>query len=129
MYDAPDKLHQLMAYLRDNALATMRWAEAEGLLRLNNRNHESFGSSYNFTTKLPAADYAGGPLRLCDMWGATNSQETVGISPELYHEFVFPYYRDICQPLGLLYYGCCEPVHPFWEDVRRLPHLKKVSIS
>jgi hypothetical protein len=31
--------------------------------------------------------------------------------------------------VGLLYYGCCEPAHPFWEDIRQLPHLKKVSIS
>jgi len=129
MYDAPDELHQLMSYLRDNCLTVMRWAEAQGLLCVNNTNQASFGSSYNFTTKLPAAGYALPAARLCDMWGSTNSQETVGVSPELYHEFVFPYCRDCAEPMGLLYYGCCEPVHPFWEDVRRLPHLKKVSIS
>jgi hypothetical protein len=133
MMDAPEAVHRLMAYLRDNALRVMRWAEGEGLLRLNNGNQDSFGSSYNFTTKLPApglnvAD-PGGPVRLRDMWGATNSQETVGISPQMFHDYCFPYYRDICEPVGLLYYGCCEPAHPFWEDIRRLPHLKKVSIS
>jgi hypothetical protein len=47
----------------------------------------------------------------------------------MYGEFCFPYYRKAVEPLGLLYYGCCEPAHPFWEDIRRLPHLKKVSIS
>jgi len=129
MYDTPDAVHALMAFLRDNALRTMRWAEAEGLLRLNNRNQDSFGSSYNFTTQLPALDYDGGRVRLCDMWGASDSQETVGISPKMFHEFCFPYYRDVCAPVGLLYYGCCEPAHPFWDDIRRLPHLKKVSIS
>lgn len=129
MYDCPDELHQLMAYLRDNALRVMCWAEKENLLRVNNANQASFGSSYNFTTMLPAAGYKAPVARLCDMWGAANSQETVGVSPEMYHEFVFPYYRDTCQPFGLLYYGCCEPAHPFWEDIRRYPHLKKVSIS
>jgi hypothetical protein len=129
MVDTPDAVHCLMAYLRDNALRVMRWAEGQGLLRLNNGNQDSFGSSYNFTTALPAPGYEGGPARLCDMWGATNSQETVGISPAMFHEFCFPYYRDVCAPMGLLYYGCCEPAHPFWEDIRRLPHLKKVSIS
>jgi hypothetical protein len=127
--DAPDAVHALMAYLRDNALRLMRWAEGEGLLRLNNGNQDSFGSSYNFTERLPAPGLNGGPVRLCDMWGASNSQETVGISPAQFHEFCFPYYRDVCEPVGLLYYGCCEPAHPFWEDIRRLPHLKKVSIS
>lgn len=129
MYDCPGEVHRLMAYLRDSALLVMRWAEGEGLLRLNNGNQQSFGSSYNFTSRLPAAGYDGSRVRLRDMWGSVNSQETVGISPEMFHEFCFPYYRDVCEPLGLVYYGCCEPVHPFWEDVRRLPHLKKVSVS
>lgn len=128
-YDSPNAVHRLMGYLRDNALRVMRWAEAERLLRVNNGNQDSFGSSYNFTTQLPAPGYEDGPARLCDMWGSTNSQETVGLSPAMFHEFCFPYYRDVCAPMGLLYYGCCEPAHPFWEDIRRLPHLKKVSIS
>jgi hypothetical protein len=129
MYDCPDEMHQLMAYLRDNALRGVRWAEAEGLLRVNNGNQDSFGSSYNFTTRLPAPGYKGGPARLCDMWGCSNSQETVGVSKEMFHEFCFPYFKAVCEPYGLLYYGCCEPVHGFWDDIRQLPHLKKVSIS
>jgi uncharacterized membrane protein len=32
IYDQPDAVHQLMAYLRDNALRRMYWMEAEGLL-------------------------------------------------------------------------------------------------
>lgn len=129
MYDCPDHVHRLMAFLRDNALHVMRWAEAEGLLRLNNGNQDSFGSSYNFTNRLPRSDYPGSPVRLLDMWGTSNSQETVGISPKMFHEFCYPYYRDVCEPMGLLYYGCCEPAHPFWEDIQQLPHLKKMSIS
>ena len=126
MYDQPEEVHRLMAYLRDNALRMMRWAEEEGLLRSNSGNQVSFGSSYNFTTGLPAPE--GRPARLSDMWGCANSQETIGVSPEMYREFCFPYYRDACAPMGRLYYGCCEPVHPFWEDIRRLPNLKKVSV-
>lgn len=129
MYDSPDQMHRLMAYLRDNALRVMRWAEACQLLRVNNTHQASFGSSPNFTTRLPAPGYKAPAARLCDMWGSINSQETVGVSPGMYHEFVFPYYRDVVEPMGRLYYGCCEPAHPFWEDLRNLPHLKKISIS
>jgi hypothetical protein len=156
MYDQPDAVHRLMAYLRDNALSMMRWAEGEGLLRLNNGNQDSFGSSYNFTTRLPhnrgkefgnwvdlgsgaaqinpisgispfplegegdrgwgyLPQYSNGRNRgalLSDMWGCSNSQEMVGVSPRMFREFCFPYYRDVCEPMGLLYYGCCEPAHP-----------------
>jgi len=125
LYDTSDAVHSLMAYLRDNVLRVMRWAEAEGLLCDNNGNQTSFGSSFNFNTQLAAS----GPARLGDMWGATNSQETVGISPGHFHDFCAPYYRDVCEPFGLLYYGCCEPTHTFWEDIRQMPHLKKVSVN
>ena len=129
MLDTPDAVHSLMRFLTDNALRVMRWAEAEGLLRVNNGNQDSFGSSYNFTTRLPAPGYNGGPAKLRDMWGSANSQETVGISPRMFHEFCAPYYQEVCAPFGLVYYGCCEPVHPFWDDIRQIPNLKKVSIS
>ena len=58
MYDSPDEVHQLMGFLADNALRVMKWAEAEGLLRLNNANQQSFGSSYNFTSKLPGPAFS-----------------------------------------------------------------------
>jgi len=117
IYDQPDAVHQLMAFLRDNALRRMRWMEAEGLLRLNNGNQDSFGSSYNFTKRLPGPDYDGSTTRLSDLWGCSNSQETVGISPKMFREFCFPYYREVCEPWGLIYYGCCEPAGPFWPEL------------
>ena len=129
MLSSPDDVHRLMGYLRDNALSIMRWAESEGLIIVNNGNQDSFGTSFNFTSLLPAPGYKDGPARLSDFWGNSNSEEMMGISPEMYREFCFPYYRDVCEPMGLLYYDCCEPVHPVWEHISRLPHLKKVSIS
>ncbi len=125
MLETPEAVHRLMAYLRDNALRVMRWAEAEGLLRVNSGNQESFGSSFNFTNRLPPESDE--PARLENMWGATNSQESIGVSPAMYAEFCFPYYRAVAEPLGRLYYGCCEPAHPYWPDISRLPHLAKVS--
>uniref|UniRef100_UPI004049BE9A hypothetical protein n=1 Tax=Candidatus Roseilinea sp. TaxID=2838777 RepID=UPI004049BE9A len=137
MCDQPDAVHALMAYLRDNALSWIQWMENEGLLRLNNGNQDSSGSSYNFTTRLSQPDSSARkagcadpeelPVRQRDVWNCSNSQGTVGVSPRMFHEVCFPYYRDVCEPMGLLYYRCCEPAHPFWDDIRQLPHLKKVS--
>jgi hypothetical protein len=130
MVDYPDEMHALMEYLTQNALYLMHFYEREGLLTPSNGNHDSFGSSYNFTDQLPQKDYAGGPYRLKDMFLATNSQETVGVSPRMYREYCLPYYKRVCEPAGLIYYGCCEPVSPFWDTcVSQLPNLKKVSIS
>ena len=51
------------------------------------------------------------------------------MSPTMFRDFFLPYLARATSRFGLVYYGCCEPAHPFWEDIRRLPHLKKVSIS
>lgn len=129
MYDCPEILHQLMAYLRDNAMSMCRWAEAEGLLVLNNGNQSTCGTCFNFTTLLPKQPCEG-QVRLADMWGVMDSQETVGISPDLFHEFCYPYYADLASLFGLVYWGCCEPADPLWEkSLRHLPNLKAISIS
>jgi hypothetical protein len=128
-YDAPDQVHGILGLLRDNARRLSLWAEAEGLLVLNNGNQTSCGTCYNFTTLLPKSN-GGGATRLSDMWSVMDSQETVGVSPELFHEFIFPYYRDLAELFGLVYWGCCEPVDPIWEkSLSKLPNLKAVSIS
>ena len=130
MYDCPDTLHALMALLRDNSIRMARWAEAEGLLVLNNGNQCTCGTCFNFTTLLPKAPVAPGQVKLSDMWSGMDSQETVGVSPELFHEFCFPYYRDLAAMYGLVYWGCCEPADPIWEtSLCKLPNLKAVSIS
>ena len=130
MYDCPDKLHALMALLRDNAIRMARWAEQEGLLALNNGNQCTCGTCFNFTTLLPKSPVVPGKVKLSDMWSGMDSQETVGVSPELFHELCFPYYRDLAAMFGLIYWGCCEPADPIWEtSLSQLPNLKAVSIS
>ena len=130
MYDCPDKLHALLGLLRDNAIRMCRWAESEGLLVLNNGNQCTCGTCFNFTTQLPRRVVAPTTVKLSDMWAGMDSQETVGVSPELFHEFCFPYYRDMAEMFGLVYWGCCEPVDPIWErSISKLPNLKAVSIS
>ncbi len=130
MYDCPDKLHDLLALMRDNAIRMSRWAEGEGLLVLNNGNESTCGTCYNFTTLLPKHPVQPGQVKLSDMWAGMDSQETVGVSPELFDELVFPHYAQLAEMFGLVYWGCCEPAHPIWEkSLSRLPNLKAVSIS
>lgn len=130
MYDCPDTLTDLLALLRENSRRMALWAEAEGLLRVNNRNQCTCGTCYNFTTLLPKEPVAPGQVRLKDMWSVMDSQETVGVSPQLFHELVYPHYEQLAELYGLVYWGCCEPADPIWEtSISHLPNLKAVSIS
>ena len=130
LLDAPDDIHRIMEYLLQNAIHLMRFFEDEKIMYLNNGEVDNLWvSSYLFTDKLPASDYNGVP-RMKDMFLRTDSQETVGISSDMFNEFCLPYYQRLCAMGGLWYYGCCEPVHPIWESsLITIPNIKKVSIS
>lgn len=130
MYDCPDKLEGILGLLRDNAMRMAQWAEREGLLVLNNENQTTCGTCFNYTTLLPRKPVEPGKVKLSDMWSGMDSQETVGISPELFDEQIFPHYAKLAEMYGLVYWGCCEPAHPIWEkSLSRLPNLKAISIS
>ncbi len=130
MYDQPEGLHALMAFLRDDHMNALTWHEEEGLLNPNNRD-EYFGSGgCGYTDDLPQKDYKPGqPVRLRDMWGLMESQETVGVSPEMFEEFVLPYQEPLAARFGLVYYGCCEPVDKRLDMIRRMKNLRAVSVS
>lgn len=131
MMDYPDELHQLYGFIKDDILNFIKWQEKEGLLCLNNENDYAGAGSYGFTKDLPSNNYDKNHLVTTkDIWVNMNSQESVGISSSMYGEFIFPYYRDLAKEFGLVYYGCCEPVHDIWDDyISKLPNLRKVSIS
>jgi hypothetical protein len=63
------------------------------------------------------------------MWGFSESQETVGVSPQMFAEFVFPYQLPILERFGLNCYGCCEPLDKRWHIVQQIPNLRRVSVS
>ncbi|MCL1857081.1 MAG: hypothetical protein FWF84_05535 [Kiritimatiellaeota bacterium] len=131
MYDHPETLHRLMALLTANVTREARWAEDEGLLVLNNENQNTCGTCFNFTTRLPTRTIPpGGKVLLKDLWGYMDSQETVGLSPEMFNEFCFPYYKEISELSGRNYWGCCEPADPLWESsLSKLSNIGAVSIS
>ncbi len=137
MYDNPDELHSLTQFITDDFIRLAKWQEENGLLTPNWDNHHAGSCSYGFTKDLPVNKHTNTDLRkgktdikLKDIWLNTNSQETVGISSEMYKEFALPYYKQICDLFGLVYYGCCEPVDSIFTDcIDTIPNVRKLSIS
>jgi hypothetical protein len=129
LMDSPEEMVRLFNMIRAALTDFVRWNEREGLLTLNNGNDYAGAGSYGFTNELPAADFAG-TVRSRDLWANMNSQESVGLSPEMYRDYIYPSYRELAKEFGLVYYGCCEPVHEIWEScIKDTPHLRKVSVS
>lgn len=124
-YDCPEIFHRLMSRLADDTIAWFEEMERDGFL-LPTSGFERLGQgSFCFTHGLPHSP----PVKTNDVWGFLDSQETVCISPDMFAEFIFPYYQQIAERYGRLSYGCCEPVDPVWQSLSKLPNLAKVSIS
>jgi hypothetical protein len=124
----PGELKELLQIISRGHLDKLDYLEANGLLGLNNDGTYVGSGGFGFTAELPQPDFAG-QVRACDMWGFTESQETVHVSPAMYEEFVFPAEKPLMDRFGLTCYGCCEPVHGRWPAVKRHHNLRRVSCS
>ncbi len=130
MYDEPEGLHALMAFLRDDHMQQLDWYEANGVLSPTVECDSVGSGGCGYTDQLPQADYDPTKgARIRDLWGLSESQETVGVSPDLFAEFIFPYQLPIISRFGLACYGCCEPVDQRWSYIKQIPKLRRVSVS
>lgn len=128
MYDNPEGLHRLMQFMHDEHAHFVDWHEREGLLSRYQRYIGSGGMGY--TDELPSGEPAPGESVTCkEMWILGESQETVGVSPAMFHEFIFPYQKTLIEKFGLSYYGCCEGVHERLDDLFTLNNLRGLSVA
>jgi hypothetical protein len=128
LYENPQELKELLGIISRGHMQKLDYLEANQLLALNNDSTYVGSGGFGVTDALPAEDFKG-QVRCRDMWGFTESQETVGVSPEMYEEFIFPCEKPLMDRFGLTCYGCCEPLHGRWQVVKRHQHLRRVSCS
>ena len=116
-------------FFERGTLKKFDFLEAGRLLALNTEGAYVGSGGFGWTNALPQPDFDPNHVRTIDMWGFAESQETVGVSPQMFGEFVFPYQLPILERFGLNCYGCCEPLDPRWHIVQNIPRLRRVSTS
>ena len=115
----PEGLKELLAMIsarspREARLSRIAWsAEPE------QRRHVRGIGRIRLHRRAARRPISAGRVAARDLWGFTESQETVDVSPEMYEEFIFPYEKPIMERFGLNCYGCCEPLHGRWPAVAR----------
>jgi hypothetical protein len=107
-------------------LALLDALEAQGLL---GREQELIHCTGAFTDELPApADHAAS-TRTADLWTYGNAQIFGSVSRAMHEAFELPFAIRWYSRFGLGYYGCCDPLHNKIDLVRRIPNVRKISIS
>ncbi len=107
-------------------LATLDQLEAKGFLGTGQATIHCTGA---YTDELPAAGYDPRTPRARDLWTCGMAQIFSGVSPAMHQEFELDYAVRWYARFGLVYYGCCEPLDGKLDLVRRIPHVRKVSMS
>jgi hypothetical protein len=51
------------------------------------------------------------------------------VSPDMHWEFSLKHEMRWLKRWGMTYYGCCEPLHNKLAILRRVPNLRKISVS
>jgi len=125
----PESVHQLMRFLTDGYLKRLDFLESSALLSLNTGGSYVGSGGFGWTDQLPDEKNHHANVKTQDMWGFCESQETVGVSPEMFNEFILPYQMKILNRFGLNCYGCCEPIDVRWEYVKTIPNLRRISTS
>ncbi len=128
LYDYPELVQEMLNNLADDYIRFFRELEKGDYLLPTTIGQSVAQGTFTFTKELPSEKNGG--FVSTDIWGSLDSQETVGVSADMFKELIFPCYEKIAKEYGLLSYGCCEPVHTVWDScVSKLDNLRKVSIS
>jgi hypothetical protein len=101
----------------------------QNLLSLDCDNGRVGSGGYGYASELPGADYDPSRVRPHNMWGCSNAQIFSDVSPEHHWEFALRHDIPWLSRWGLNYYGCCEPLDGKMEILRRIPRLRKISMS
>lgn len=126
MADRPEFLHKLIQRVTIGQLAMLDQLEEQNLLGVGQGTIHCTGA---YTDELPQRDFDPAHPRAEDLWTFGMSQIFAAVSPAMHEEFERPYLTPWFERFGLGYYGCCEPLDQKVDMIRKLPRVRKVSMS
>ncbi len=129
IYDRPQWLHKLLGFITEGNLKMIDYLESNGYLTLNNRNQYTDSGGIGYTRELPKSDFDEKNVRLKDLWVHSASQEYAEVSPAHHEEFGLDYQSRILERYGLVAYGCCESYTRKFAMAKKIPNLRRVSVS
>jgi hypothetical protein len=126
MADRPEFMHSIISRLTEAQLRMLDQLEANGLLGCRQRTIHCSGA---YARELPAPGFDPGKPRARDLWTSGMAQIFSSVSPAAHQEYELAYAERWYSRFGLVYYGCCEPLDGKMEILRRIPRVRKISMS
>lgn len=129
LVDRPDFVHRAIERYIDAWKARLKQYEELNLLCYDEGAFIVGSGGYGYTGDLPGEHYDQGRVSLKNQWGFATAQLFGSVSPAMHEEFALRHEIPLLSLFGLSYYGCCEPLHGKIDILRKIPNLRKISIS
>ena len=124
--DRPEFAHKIISRFTEAQLSLLDQLEEQGLLGFGQRTIHCSGAHAH---ELPASGFDPRHPRAKDLWTYGMAQIFSAVSPAMHQEFELDYAVKWHSRFGLVYYGCCEPLHEKIDIVSKIPHVRKISMS
>jgi hypothetical protein len=126
LIDRPEFMAELVRRVVKGNLALLDQLESQGLLCQPQPLVHCTGA---WTDDLPAPGCDPQRPHTRDLWMFSMAQMFSTVSPAMFEEFEIEPCMPLFERFGMVYYGCCEPLDRKMAQVRRIPNLRKVSMS
>lgn len=126
MMDRPEFIHATMEKFTQFEISRLKQYEALGVLEKDPLTIHCSGAH---TDDLPSSSFDGVHVTGKDCWASGMGQIFSSCSPQMHDEFEIEYAKRYYEHCGLVYYGCCEPLHNKIDIIRKIPNVRKISIS
>lgn len=125
----PDMVNTAISRLMDARLYELDQWDNLKLLSTNANNTRIGSGGYGYISGMLSNDNDSENLHPQDMWGSATAQIFGSVSPKMHWEFALCHELRWLKRWGFTYYGCCEPLDRKVDILRRIPNLRKVSMS
>ncbi len=129
MYERPELIHAAVERMTDAWMVELDQFVEQNLLSLDCDNTRIGSGGYGYTSALPGHDFDPNQVKPHNMWGCSNAQIFSEVSPDFHWEFALKHDLRWLSRWGMNYYGCCEPLDGKADLLRRIPNLRKVSVT
>ena len=119
LVDRPEFMHELLSRATEAYHSMLDQLEEKGLLGQPQSIIHCTGA---YTDELPAPGYDPQKPRAKDLWTCGMAQIFSTVSPAMHKEFEIDYANKWYERFGLVYYGCCEPLHNKIDIVKSIPN-------
>ena len=129
LVERPEMVNAAVDRMVDAWMVELDQFEALNLLSLDCNNTRVGSGGFGYTSELPGDPYDPARVLPHNMWGCSNAQIFSDVSPDMHWEFALRHDLRWLSRWKLTYYGCCEPLHRKIDLLRKIPNLRKISMS